>query len=239
MKKKVADYWDCITGCKWDEFAHNLSATILVKIASVVLSSDETEQDGFAWAEGKGRFTVKTAYRLSKNWRTDESWAGWHRIWGLQVQHRVRVFVWLMAHERLLSNVERRRHVGGSGMCDRCQEEEETVMHAVRDCRVARTVWERVVPKMLMPEFYSLGMKDWLMWVLNGSHSGGESARCAEVIAIICWLQWRWRNGEIFRDENLSTQEKFRQMLGYVEEGQRAFSREEMPDGRGMEEVNG
>lgn len=95
----------------------------LVKMASMGLSSERVVQELFSWGEGGKQFTVKAADKLSKEWTGEESWVGWRKIWKLGVQQWFRVFVWLMTHGRLVTNVERRRrHIGASTVCGGCQE---------------------------------------------------------------------------------------------------------------------
>lgn len=143
-------------------FAHLLLATSLIKIASIGLQTESMEKDSFVWGEGRKPFSVNAACTLSKSWRGDDRWEGWQRIWKLGVQYRVRVFVWLMTHGKLLTNIERRRrHLGANEGCVRCQGEEETVLHAVRDCVVAKELWRRLLPRGLEQEFFSLQLKEW------------------------------------------------------------------------------
>lgn len=37
---------------------------------------------------------------------------------------------------------------------------EETVLHAIRDCNVATCLWEALLLSLLLPEFFSLQLKD-------------------------------------------------------------------------------
>lgn len=44
-------------------------------------------------SDGRSQFSVKMAYRLAKDWKGDERWEGWRRIWKLGARQQVEVFV--------------------------------------------------------------------------------------------------------------------------------------------------
>lgn len=111
----------------------------LVKMAGLRLSNDILNEDRFTWGEGRKQILVSEVYKLSKDWKGDDQWEGWHKIWKLGVRQRVRVFVWLMSHGKPMTNFERWRwHIGSNAVCGRCLEEEEDVLHAIRVCVVAK-----------------------------------------------------------------------------------------------------
>lgn len=133
------------------------------------------------------------------NWQRGEEWNGWNLIWKLQVQQRVRVFLWVLAHEKILTNLERAtRRMTSSALCVRCREEEESALHAVRDCKMAKEVWERLLPPELLAGFFSQGMKVWLSWMWSKGLERMSEHKWAERMLSVCYLQWRWRNLEVF-----------------------------------------
>lgn len=67
---------------------------------------------------------------------------GWKRIWRLRAQERAKVFIWLLSHDKVLSNWSRwRRQLTTSQCCDRCGAAKEDGPHAVRDCKGSMEVW--------------------------------------------------------------------------------------------------
>lgn len=54
--------------------------------------------------DSDGVFTVSKAYRKLCTLDSAKGWAGWSSIWKLKVQQRVRTFLWLLSHGKLLSN---------------------------------------------------------------------------------------------------------------------------------------
>ncbi|CAA0818851.1 Polynucleotidyl transferase- ribonuclease H-like superfamily protein [Striga hermonthica] len=66
----------------------------------------------------------------------------------------IRQFLWLAAHEKLLTNVERRRrHISDSPICTLCSRYEESILHCLRDCTGARQIW-----RLLIPEAWSVAL---------------------------------------------------------------------------------
>lgn len=80
--------------------------------------------------------------------------SNWCMIWKLAVPERVRCFMWLMRHERLLTNYAKSRMGIGSAMCEYCGSVPETVLHAMRDCALAMPLWMNVVHINNREEFF-------------------------------------------------------------------------------------
>lgn len=66
---------------------------------------------------------------------------GWRKVWKLGVQQRIRVFLWVSAHGKLMTNLERwKRRMAANPLCIRCAEAEESSLQAIRDCVFAKEV---------------------------------------------------------------------------------------------------
>ncbi|KAF7814835.1 ribonuclease H [Senna tora] len=103
----------------------------------------------------------------------------WSSIWKLPVPQRVRSFMWLCAHEKLLTNVERcKRQILDSASCDRCGAMAEDAIHPLRDCGNVKDIWLRLVKPCYWAEFFH------------------------EVFSMACWSIWRWRNEQLFQQSD-------------------------------------
>lgn len=154
-------------------------------------------------------FSVRSAYELIRGVGLTGAWPGWKRIWRLKVQERIKVFLWLLAHEKVLTNLSRvRRNLSQSACCDRCPAAVEDAMHAVRDCPASKEVWIRFVPPDVHNQFFSFGVQDWLLTnISSGSHpSRGE--RWPANMAIACWKLWKWRYDEVLTQRRRSVDQK-------------------------------
>lgn len=74
-------------------------------------------------------------------------------------------------------------------------------MHVIRNCSVAREVWERLVPGSMHFKFFSPDGRDWVTWLLKKSDGGGLPERWPARMASVCWLQWKWRCQEVFNGQ--------------------------------------
>lgn len=93
-----------------------------------------------------------------------------------EVQERVRVFVWIVAHEKLLTNLERCR-MATSPTRARCNQTEEGSLHAVRDSMAAKKIWNCLILRSLVADFFPIELKEWIVWLFRGGWNGGTQPR--------------------------------------------------------------
>lgn len=143
--KRVCDYW--IPGVVWDwpAFTEFLQATDLLLIASSALAEEGSGVDKFGWLKmDGGRFSVRSAFDVQQRRIVEQVWKGWRVIWRLKAQKRAQVFIWIMAHDKILTNFSRwRRKMAMTPTCFLCGDAAEDTLHAIRDCRAAKEVWLR------------------------------------------------------------------------------------------------
>lgn len=130
------------SGWNWPMVSDRLSNVNLLKLASVSLSSSEEDSDQMGWLYMNGAFTVCSAYRLYMALHTaSPPWRRWRMIWKLQVQQRVKAFLWILAHDRLLTNYGQwRRKMTDSPGCFRCNGDIEDSLHTLRDCPSSKEI---------------------------------------------------------------------------------------------------
>lgn len=71
---KVRQYWVLGAGWRWNLLEQYLPYSLMVILASVVLSSDVTEMDRYVWKDGRTPFMVKQAYKLNRVTDTEDDW---------------------------------------------------------------------------------------------------------------------------------------------------------------------
>ncbi|KAK8986392.1 hypothetical protein V6N11_009952 [Hibiscus sabdariffa] len=133
--------WDWIRLQGW------LPASILEKLAACPIPKSSLGDDipGWRWKDNRC-FTVGSAYEYLMTEEARHSSSHWKRIWKLRVPHRVRVFMWLVAHRKLLTNDERvRRHLAIFAECSICGAGVEDIDHVLRRCTKARALWMQVL----------------------------------------------------------------------------------------------
>ncbi|CAN0870549.1 Putative ribonuclease H protein At1g65750 [Linum grandiflorum] len=106
----VADI--CDDAGKWNVsfLNENLSANVVEQVLGMTPPSAELGNDKLVWGlEPNGMFSIKSAYILIKQLNDVDTGKLWRKVWTWQGPNKIRHFLWLASHDRLLTNVERRR----------------------------------------------------------------------------------------------------------------------------------
>lgn len=78
----------------------------------------------------------------------------WNHIWKWHGPPRVRSFLWLANHRRLLTKHHRfSHHLYLDPICSKCQLTSETTLHVLQDFLSARSVWLKIIPPVLCHTF--------------------------------------------------------------------------------------
>ncbi|CAN1127411.1 Putative ribonuclease H protein At1g65750 [Linum perenne] len=101
-------------------------------------------EDVWVWgASSDGKFSIKSAYNLIHNQPESLAPDFWSSVWCWRGPNRIKFFLWLVIHGRLLTNVARqKRKMTDNASCPLCDNTEETIEHVLRDCRFAKEVWD-------------------------------------------------------------------------------------------------
>lgn len=104
----VCEMWEAGGEWKWDEFANLLPQETLQKIASHRVVEDPLIGDLHYWkGSPNGEFSIKNAIKIISNGDEVLTDFKWELAWKTKVQQRVRTFLWLALHNRLLCNANR------------------------------------------------------------------------------------------------------------------------------------
>lgn len=215
----VRDYWQEDRGWKWDCLNPLLSASNLLLLANVRLDRGTDVRDEMHWLSDRADFSVTLAYELGLGTSQTGQWHGWRRIWSLHIQQRIRVFLWMMAHERILTNSVRwRRGLAANSDCWRCGGGCEDVLHVIRDCPQSRRVWDCFQQSYRLNGFFTLDLREWILNNLQAHRWSQWGAPWPEVMAMVCWSLWKWRNHSIFQREEIPLQCKIYSLRQQVQE---------------------
>ncbi|KAK8558217.1 hypothetical protein V6N13_038690 [Hibiscus sabdariffa] len=124
----------------------------------------------------------------------------WKKLWKLPVTQRIRVFMWLVFSQCLLTNAERaRRHLTTSNSCPLCHNGIENIEHVVRTCSKAQRIWEAIVDPTKIVFFSNLSFQEWLCQCF-GADSDHQNSGTSWAIhsTVICWMLWKQRCNTIF-----------------------------------------
>lgn len=79
-----------------------------MKLAGTRIENEARVPNELGWLKpGVVQFEVRFAYRLEANWNDEDIWKEWRLIWKLKVHQKVKECLWLMTHDRLLTNFAR------------------------------------------------------------------------------------------------------------------------------------
>ncbi|CAN1131281.1 Putative ribonuclease H protein At1g65750 [Linum perenne] len=150
--------------------------------------------DRLVWGlEDNGVFSVKTAYLILKDLNTDGGDYDWRLAWRWKGPNRIKHFIWLVCHNRILTNEERnRRHLTNQVVCPRCSIHSESLSHVIRDCHFALQVWKNVLPNLITDGDRRLDFKQWYWinliltsWKTN--QLGREAPGLARQALLVAW----------------------------------------------------
>lgn len=200
---------------------------MLLRVAEHEINYQDEGGDSVGWlAPENSKFTVRSAYLLLRGEGPNSAWEGWKRIWQLKAQERIKVFMWLLAHDKILTNASRwRRHLTSNPCCFRCDAVVEDGLHVIRDCKGSKEVWECFIPPPLWRNFFIQELQDWLL--MNLTFRGGDDSEVGwpEMMGLISWSVWKWRCSQCFENKCLTIDQKVEWLRHTSLEMSKAFSK--------------
>ncbi|XP_061375835.1 uncharacterized protein LOC133317945, partial [Gastrolobium bilobum] len=191
--QKVVDYVDELGQWKWNSLRQLLPDSVLHRFMNFLPPSSQDGQDHLIWnGTTDGKFTVKSAYEILAIKDTTIQQFPWESVWRWQGPERIRFFLWLMAGEKLMTNVCRlRRHMALSDLCPRCNKSSETILHTIRDCPQSKEVWNSWVFEGDRQNAYSLirsaiGFRDSVALAANPVFGAGNQPR-NRIERLVAW----------------------------------------------------
>ena len=174
-------------------------------------NSDNGRTPLLIWSRTKtGSFAVQSAYVLLESEKRG-SFSGecsnvqglrwfWKKKWKLAIPGKIKHFLWHAYHESLPTffNLYRRK-INRSPYCVICKQNEDTTIHALWQCPLARNMWALVqgrVQKILNPAEEFSGFMQWIF-------RNFTSDALAEWAAM-AWSIWNARNKMAYEDCQLS-----------------------------------
>ncbi|CAN1776729.1 Putative ribonuclease H protein At1g65750 [Linum perenne] len=194
----------CLPNGSWnlDSLYACLPNDVVVQIIGMTPPCARLGEDTIAWGlEENGCFSVKSAYLLIKDIGPNDSEVNWSKVWSWEGPAKVKQFMWLVTHRKLMTNEERRRrHISNDASCPDCKGGTEDIDHVLRSCRFAQGVWSSMLPGVIGGTNATVDFSGW--WL-----QGIGDSKTRLPFGVIAWLLWRRRNRLVFHDENLSVSE--------------------------------
>lgn len=115
-----------------------------VKINFEIAPDFLNDSDKIIWnLQSNGNFSVKSAYNCRNNvYPVSPIFV---QVWKLDVRERVKVLIWLMAHNKFITRELCNSWFGGYVRCHNCPSIVESSSHVCRGCLVASVVWNSLL----------------------------------------------------------------------------------------------
>ncbi|CAN1148352.1 Putative ribonuclease H protein At1g65750 [Linum perenne] len=176
-------------------------AEVLTKTACIPIGP-ENFKDKWIWCfETKGRFTVKSCYKVIRNQGRQQGTGGnmadskfWRWIWKLSIPPKLKFFLWRMCHNALATKANlHRRRCAQDNICPCCLLQAETIDHMMFRCQTAQRFWSKVFPSIQMPAMDS-NFQSWCSSLQDNVNEEGMTK-----ISYILWSIWKRRNAVVFQ----------------------------------------
>lgn len=157
--------------------------------------------DRISWGKSPdGQFSVKSAYSLLTKDDSPKPHLGklFACVRKVEAPERVRIFLWLVIHQVIMTNVERhRRHLVDSGLCQVCKSGDESILHVLRDCPAMAGIWQRLVAPRRVQSFFGKTLLEWMYMNLSNEKEV-DGVKWATRFAMAAWWGWKWRCRNVF-----------------------------------------
>ncbi|CAN1786718.1 Putative ribonuclease H protein At1g65750 [Linum perenne] len=194
LEETVADFVDASGNWNISKLETCLNQEGINAVMGMSPPNKDRGEDGWAWgAEPNGKFLIKSAYNLlaGEEAVSRDLQELWTKIWKLRGPNRVKHFLWLAGHDRLLTNEQRvKRNLTTNPDCPLCPGMAESSIHILRDCTFASAVWLEARPSLINEACWSENIVNWL--------SSQLSTQGSLEFGIICWSLWKARNARAF-----------------------------------------
>lgn len=162
INASVCDLVNMEGGWNWQLMDEWLHSNFKLCINAILPPMVDNEDDKFMIdSEEDGSFFVKNMYvKLMQEGDADGNNI-WNHIWSMKVPERVKCFIWILMHDRHLTNYRLSSWGFGSSSCSLYGNVCESTLHLLRDCKFVRSIWDNRVPGNIKQTFFGSNLHDW------------------------------------------------------------------------------
>lgn len=185
---------------QWDfELLSLLIPQDIIKcIKAIIPPRDNADDDRRLWTGNKlGEYFVASGYNQVNGFQNLSQSHIWNKIWKIKAPERIKVFIWQVTHERLLTNSCIAHRGNGQASCHHCVILEENILHVLRDCPLANLVWLHLLDQSNVANFFYPDLMEWIDMNLSRDLNATSKDDWQSVWAQGCYFLWYWRNQQV------------------------------------------
>lgn len=186
------------------------------KIKAIELNFGADRHDMIVWkGSSDGVPTTKYFFRFISQTKDQGNPNEWQCIWKLKCPQKLHFFIWLTAHDKLITNgFHASIALDDPNHCPRYQQETENIIHPLQDYPKSNEVWESFLLHSKLHRFFRLPLKQWIRDNINGVARVGTCTNTDwEIIYLypLLGIYGKPRNEEVFGQMVFSTYKVIRQ----------------------------
>ncbi|KAL4274732.1 hypothetical protein AHAS_Ahas20G0036600 [Arachis hypogaea] len=133
-----------------------LPETTIQNIRAMPTPKDDLREDSIGWRHTSNGVNATGEAKRKKIW----SWKG---------PERIRIFIWRVAHGRILTTKKKAKILGTNPNCINSSNSEESIIHALRDCLRAEAIWIQLLSSSTINVFFNLQLQQWTEFNLQNN----------------------------------------------------------------------
>ncbi|GMP90230.1 hypothetical protein CsSME_00041449 [Camellia sinensis var. sinensis] len=149
----------------------------------------------------------------------------------------LKCFLWLILHDRLLTNQMRlKRHTTSSDLCPKCGLYSEDLGHLLRECPHTRDIWTAIKDLNWWKEGCRQPLTEWVVFNLKNKNMFLDN-NWYLFFTVILWQIWKSRNPMVFENVNHPIQVNLKSIWNYASEIKEAVSSPLHPNSTASESI--
>lgn len=188
--------WDC------SRFSRHIPSAVLDAIYALPAPSVSAGKDRVAWRlTCDGCFTHKSAYESLIDSVNSLYPNLFKCIWRWPGPESYKYFLWCVGNRSLLTNMAwKRRGLTEVSTCVVCNQNDESMLHILRDCNKIRPVWLSLVNGGVHNNFWHMDIEEWLFTNLV-ERMGIDTAHWKICFGVALRVLWLSRNDLVFNNK--------------------------------------
>lgn len=189
-------------GWNWNLISFELPDTIKDRVKAIPIQVFGQSEDSLMWRFTRdGDFSTKSAYlQYIEDNNAETSFQGqW--IWKLDILPKIIMFLWLCFHTSVpVKSVLATRGINCDNKCPSCKRQDETIIHLLRDCELARKYWSCVEVPPAHVHTFSGSLEEWLQANSVSLVKHKSDMPWSTVFLFTIWAIWKNRNKIVFEN---------------------------------------